>query len=74
VTARFSCLVAWNHDLFALGLATGPDVFTRRVATASTIGEIQVAGNDLMAGATIAPVPILVLHGGGRAAVRGGKG
>jgi multiple sugar transport system permease protein len=61
-TALFSFLVAWNHYLFALGLATSPDMYTLPVGIASTIGEFRIAWNELMAGATIASVPILVLY------------
>jgi ABC-type glycerol-3-phosphate transport system permease component len=61
-TALFSFLVAWNHYLFAVGLATSPDMYTLPVGIAYTIGEFRVAWNELMAGATIASVPILILY------------
>lgn len=61
-TALFSFLVAWNHYLFALGLATNPSMYTLPVGIASTIGEFRVAWNELMAGATIASAPIILLY------------
>ncbi|GAB4547332.1 MAG: carbohydrate ABC transporter permease [Anaerolineae bacterium] len=61
-TTFFSFLVAWNHYLFALGLATNPDMYTLPVGISSTIGEFRVEWNALMAGAAVASVPTIVIY------------
>ena len=57
-TAVFSFLVAWNHYLFAMGLATDPNMYTLPVGISSTMGEFRIQWNELMAGAVIASFPL----------------
>ena len=61
-TTFFSFLVAWNHYLFALGLATNPSMYTLPVGISSTIGEFRVEWNALMAGAAIASLPTILIY------------
>lgn len=61
-TGLFSFLVAWNHYLFAFGLATSADMYTVPVGVAASIGEFRIAWSDLMAGAAIATVPTILLY------------
>jgi len=61
-TGLFAFLVAWNHYLFALGLATTPQMYTLPVGIASSIGEFRIAWSDLMAGAAIASVPTILVY------------
>ena len=61
-TAVFSFLVAWNHYLFAMGLATDPVMYTLPVGISSTIGEFRIQWNELMAGAVIASFPAILVY------------
>ena len=61
-TGLFSFLVAWNHYLFALGLATTPQMYTLPVGIATSIGEFRIAWSELMAGAAIATVPTVLVY------------
>jgi ABC-type glycerol-3-phosphate transport system permease component len=61
-TAVFSFLVAWNHYLFAMGLATDPVMYTLPVGISSTIGEFRIQWNELMAGAVIASFPAIIVY------------
>ena len=61
-TAVFSFLVAWNHYLFAMGLATDPAMYTLPVGISSTIGEFRIQWNELMAGAVIASFPAILVY------------
>lgn len=61
-TGLFSFLVAWNHYLFAFGLATSPQMYTLPVGIAASIGEFRIAWSDLMAGAAIATVPTILVY------------
>jgi multiple sugar transport system permease protein len=61
-TAVFSFLVAWNHYLFAMGLATDPEMYTLPVGISSTMGEFRIQWNELMAGAVIATLPAVLVY------------
>ena len=61
-TGLFAFLVSWNHYLFALGLATSPQMYTLPVGIALSIGEFRIAWPDLMAGAAIASVPTILVY------------
>jgi ABC-type glycerol-3-phosphate transport system permease component len=61
-TAVFSFLVAWNHYLFAMGLATDPVMYTLPVGISSMIGEFRIQWNELMAGAVIASFPAILVY------------
>jgi ABC-type glycerol-3-phosphate transport system permease component len=61
-TAVFSFLVAWNHYLFAMGLATDPEMYTLPVGISSAMGEFRIQWNELMAGAVIATLPAVLVY------------
>jgi multiple sugar transport system permease protein len=61
-TGVFSFLVAWNHYLFAMGLATDPNMYTLPVGISSTMGEFRIQWNELMAGAVIASLPAVLVY------------
>jgi ABC-type glycerol-3-phosphate transport system permease component len=62
-TAIFSFLVAWNEFLFAVALTSSPQMYLLTVGIASNIGQFRIQWNDLMAGAVVATVPIILLYG-----------
>ena len=61
-TAIFSFLVAWNEFLFAVALTSSPQMYLLTVGIASNIGQFRIQWNDLMAGAVVATVPIILLY------------
>lgn len=60
--ALFTFLIAWNSYVWALVLTTDPGMFVLSVGIANMVGEYRVQWNELMAGAVIAAVPVMVLY------------
>ncbi|NLJ25419.1 MAG: carbohydrate ABC transporter permease [Firmicutes bacterium] len=60
VTVLFSLLLSWNHYLFAMVLVTDEALYTFPVGLASFIGEYVTTWNQVMAGAIIATIPIIL--------------
>lgn len=58
----FTFLIAWNSYLWALVLTTSPSMFVISVGVANLVGEYRVQWNELMAAATIAALPVMVLY------------
>lgn len=61
-TMVFSFLLSWNHFLFALCLTNTPDMFPLSVGIASFMGQYLSSWDQLMAAATIAIVPVIVVY------------
>lgn len=59
--ALFTFLLSWNAYVWALVLTTDPKMFPLPVGIANMVGEYRVQWNELMAAATIAAVPVMVL-------------
>lgn len=60
--ALFTFLLSWNSYVWALVLTTDPNMFVLSVGIANMVGEYRVQWNELMAGAVIAAVPVMVLY------------
>lgn len=60
--ALFTFLLSWNSYVWALVLTTDPTMFVLSVGIANMVGEYRVQWNELMAGAVIAAVPVMVLY------------
>ena len=61
-TSLFTFLLAWNHYLFALTLATRESMYTISVGLGAMIGEFRIAWNELMAAALLATIPTLIVY------------
>lgn len=61
-TSLFTFLLAWNHYLFALTLATKESMYTISVGLGAMIGEFRIAWNELMAAALLATIPTLIVY------------
>jgi ABC-type glycerol-3-phosphate transport system permease component len=61
-TSLFTFLLAWNHYLFALSLATTDTMYTVSVGLGAMMGEFRIAWNELMAAALVATVPTLIVY------------
>lgn len=61
--AVFTFLGAWNAYVFPLVLTTDDKLFPLSLGIANMMGEYQVTWNQLMAAATLATLPVLVLYG-----------
>lgn len=61
-TSLFTFLLAWNHYLFALTLATQESMYTISVGLGAMIGEFRIAWNELMAAALLATIPTLIVY------------
>jgi multiple sugar transport system permease protein len=59
--ALFTFLISWNAYVWALVLTTDPNMYVLSVGIANMVGEYRVQWNELMAAATIAAVPVMVL-------------
>lgn len=60
--ALFTFLISWNAYVWALVLTTDPAMFVLSVGIANMVGEYRVQWNELMAAATIAAAPVMVLY------------
>lgn len=60
-TVLYAFILSWNQYLFALVLTTNERMYTLPVGIASLVGEYWVAWNELMAGATIAIIPVAIM-------------
>jgi ABC-type glycerol-3-phosphate transport system permease component len=60
-TAIYVFLAAWSEFVFALTFISSDDRRTLPVGLSLFIGQHATAWSDLMAGATVATVPVLVL-------------
>jgi ABC-type glycerol-3-phosphate transport system permease component len=60
-TAIYVFLAAWSEFVFALTLVSSDDRRTLPVGLSLYIGQHSTAWGDLMAGATVATIPVLVL-------------
>lgn len=61
-TSLFTFLLAWNHYLFSLALATNDTMYTVSVGLGAMMGEFRIAWNELMAAALVATVPTLIVY------------
>jgi ABC-type glycerol-3-phosphate transport system permease component len=60
-TAILTFLYCWNEFLFALSFTLGPERYTVPVAIALFRGRYQVPWGEVLAGAIVATVPVVVL-------------
>ena len=60
--ALFTFLISWNSYVWALVLTTDPQMYVLSVGVANMVGEYRVQWNELMAGAVIAALPVMVLY------------
>lgn len=60
-TAILTFLYCWNEFLFALSFTLGPDRYTVPVAIALFRGRYQVPWGEVLAGALVATIPVVVL-------------
>ena len=60
-TAILTFLYCWNEFLFALSFTLGPDRYTVPVAIALFRGRYQVPWGEVLAGAIIATIPVVLL-------------
>lgn len=60
-TAILTFLYCWNEFLFALSFTLGPDRYTVPVAIALFRGRYQVPWGEVLAGALVASVPVVLL-------------
>ncbi|MGE5623734.1 MAG: carbohydrate ABC transporter permease [Methanocella sp.] len=61
-TSLFTFLLAWNHYLFSLALATNDNMYTVSVGLGAMMGEFRIAWNELMAAALVATIPTLIVY------------
>jgi multiple sugar transport system permease protein len=59
--ALFAFPISWNTYVLALVLTADPNMYVLSVGIANMVGEYRVQWNELMAAATIAAVPVMVL-------------
>ncbi len=57
----FTFLMSWNSYIFALVLTTNDKYYPIAVAIPNMVGEYQIIWNELMAAATLAVVPVIIL-------------
>jgi ABC-type glycerol-3-phosphate transport system permease component len=60
-TAILTFLYCWNEFLFALSFTLGPDRYTVPVAIALFRGRYQVPWGEVLAGAIVATIPVVIL-------------
>jgi ABC-type glycerol-3-phosphate transport system permease component len=60
-TAILTFLYCWNEFLFALSFTLGPDRYTVPVAIALFRGRYQVPWGEVLAGAIVATIPVVVV-------------
>lgn len=60
-TAILTFLYCWNEFLFALSFTLGPDRYTVPVAIALFRGRYQVPWGEVLAGALVATIPVVLL-------------
>jgi multiple sugar transport system permease protein len=64
--AVFSFVASWNSFLWPLIIVNSPDLMTLPVGLSNLQGRYATAWNLLMAGSTVAVLPILVVYGIGQ--------
>ena len=60
-TAILTFLYCWNEFLFALSFTLGPDSHTVPVAIALFRGRYQVPWGEVLAGAIVATIPVVIM-------------
>ena len=60
-TAILTFLYCWNEFLFALSFTLGPDSYTVPVAIALFRGRYQVPWGEVLAGAIVATIPVVIV-------------
>jgi ABC-type glycerol-3-phosphate transport system permease component len=60
-TAILTFLYCWNEFLFALSFTLGPDCYTVPVAIALFRGRYQVPWGEVLAGAIVATIPVVIV-------------
>ncbi len=58
--AVYSIIISWSEFLFARTFLTGQDTWTITVGISSLIGEHVIIWNELMAGALISTIPVII--------------
>ena len=59
--AIFCFIISWTEYMFASILISGDDMRTMPVGLASIVGQYQIDWGFLLAGATIASLPVIIL-------------